>query len=279
MLPIGPDDVEAVSDFLHAHLNPRVPPSRWAALLQPPWGRVGPNLGFKLVAGDDRIVGVYVAVYSIRDDGAIRVCNLAAFCVLEEHRSHSLRLLRALLRQKGWVITDLSPSGVVPALNERLGFQHLDASTRLVLNRPRLRRRGQVTTNPEVLDAVLTDEDAAVFRDHRDAPASRHVLVEDDDGYGYLVYRRDRRKRLPLFASPLYAGGDPGVLQRLWPAVSAHLLTSGIPAVLAEQRVLGFTPTGPGTDLAQSRPKMARRDLPVQVATNHLYSELALLEW
>lgn len=279
VLPIGPDDSRAVMDFLHQHLNTRVPPARWAALLNPPWGQVGPNQGFKLVNGHHQIVGVYVAVYSIRSGGAVRVCNLAAFCVLEEHRSRSLLLLRALLRQKDWVMTDLSPSGVVPALNERLGFEHLDTSTRLVLNRPRLSRRNRISTDPAVLQAVLRGADATVFADHRHAAAARHLLVQDEHGHGYLVFRRDRRKRLPLFASPLYAGGDPGALRRMWPAVSAHLLAQGLPATLAEKRVLGFTPSGPGRDLEQPRPKMSRGTLPPEAASNSLYSELTLLEW
>ena len=279
LLPIGLDDVEPVSMFLHEHLNPRVPPHRWAALLRPPWGVVGPNQGFKLVDGDNRIVGAQVAVYSIRDEEAVRVCNLAAFCVLKEHRTHSLSLLRALLRQKGWVVTDLSPSGVVPKLNERLGFHHFDVSTRLVFNRPRLIHHGEVIARPDALRAILTGADATVYNDHCDAPACRHVLVQDEDGYGYLVYRRDRRKRLPLFASPLYSGGDPRILRRLWPAVSAHLLARGMPAVLAEERVLGFTPAGPGIDLAGPRPKMYRGDLSLDASTDHLYSELTLLEW
>ena len=280
LTPIGLDDLEPVSAFLHAHLNPRVPPHRWAALLRPPWGVVGPNQGFKLIDGHHRIVGVQVAVYSIRGEGTVRVCNLAAFCVLQEHRAHSLSLLRAVLRQKGWVITDLSPSGVVPALNERLGFRHLDASTRLVVNRPRLPHGGgEVSASPDVLRAVLTGSDATVFDDHRDAPAARHLVVRAEDGYGYLVYRRDRRKRLPLFASPLYSGGDSRILHRWWPAVSAHLLARGMPAVLAEERVLGFRPAGPGIDLARPRPKMYRGDLSPEAASDHLYSELTLLEW
>ena len=61
---------------------------------------------------------------------------------------HSLRLLRELLRQKGYVFTDLSPSGNVPAMNERLGFRHLDVSTRLVVNRPSASRRVEVTALP-----------------------------------------------------------------------------------------------------------------------------------
>ena len=119
--PITADDVDSVSRYLHEHLNHRVPVRAWAGLLQPSWDGQGPNHGFQLVS-DGRIVGVYVAVYSFTA-GRLPVCNLAAFCVLEDHRAHSLRLVRALLAQKGFVFTDLSPSGSVPAMNERLGVR------------------------------------------------------------------------------------------------------------------------------------------------------------
>ena len=57
-------------------------------------------------------------------DGRVeRFCNLGAWCVLPEHRFHALRLLKALLAQDGYHFTDLSPSGNVVGLNERLGFR------------------------------------------------------------------------------------------------------------------------------------------------------------
>ena len=130
--------------------------------MRPPWASSGPNHGFQLIDAHDHVVGAYVAVYSTARRGARSVCNLAAFCVLEEHRTHSLRLLRELLRQKGYVFTDLSPSGNVPAMNERLGFHHLDASTRLVVNRPSASRRVEVTALPARLEAVLEGDDASV---------------------------------------------------------------------------------------------------------------------
>ncbi|PZF85515.1 hypothetical protein C1I92_05080 [Jiangella anatolica] len=228
------------------------------------------------------MVGVYAAVYSERDIAGERVafCNLAAFCVLEEYRTHSLRLVRALLGQKGYVFTDLSPSGNVIALNERLGFTRLDTATRLVANLPRISGRGtRVTTDPAALERTLTGRDADVYRDHREAPAAQHLLVERDGAHGYLVYRRDRRKRLPLFATPLYAGGDRGVLRQAWPAVGAHLLRQGLPLTLAERRVLGFAPGGPGTELSQPRPKMFRAADVDPESIDHLYSELTLVRW
>ncbi len=64
------------------------------------------------------------------------------------------------------------------------------------------------------------------------------------DGYAYLMYRRVRRKRLGLFAAPIFVGGDPALLRDAWPQVAARLLRHGLVVTLAERRVLGFTPTG-----------------------------------
>jgi hypothetical protein len=223
-------------------------------------------------------VGAYLAVYSTRDDGPNSVCNLAAFCVIDQYRIHSLRLVRALLRQSEYLFTDLSPSGNVPAMNERLGFRHLDTSTRLVLNTPRPARRVTVTASPAALERTLVGRDAIVYRDHRGAAAARHALVLHDSGYAYLMYRRDRRKRLPVFASPLYSGGDTPVMEASWPAVGSHLLSQGLVATLAERRVLGFTPGGIGWELVRPRIKMYRGEVDAE-HVDYLYSELTLLQW
>ncbi|MET0828679.1 MAG: hypothetical protein ABWY26_04105, partial [Microbacterium sp.] len=133
--PISSADADDVSHFLRDHLNPRVSLDAWKVLISPPWNGESPNLGFQLVV-DSEIVGAYVAVYSERDIDGVprRFCNLAAFCVRDEHRSHSFRLVRALLAQKGFDFTDFSPSGNVVALNSRLGFTTLDTATGVVPN-------------------------------------------------------------------------------------------------------------------------------------------------
>lgn len=279
--PIGENDAAAVSVFLHDHLNSRVSPAAWRAILAPPWSAAAPNHGFQLVAGDT-ILGVYVAVYSEREvDGEPRrFCNLAAFCVLEDYRTHSFRLMRAILAQKGFEFTDFSPSGNVKALNERLGFVALDTSTRLAPNLPRLARRGlTVSDDPAVVTGVLTGQDARVYRDHLAAPAARHIVVIAHGEYGYLVVRKDRRKRLPLFTSPLYVGGSRDLLRSAWPQIGSHLLIRHAAlATLAEGRVLGFLPTL-GIDLGTPRAKMVRSSTVPGEAIDYLYSELTLLEW
>jgi hypothetical protein len=279
--PIRTDDADAVADFLHRHLNSRVGPTAWRAILTPPWSTDAPNHGFQLVV-DDTIVGAYVAVYSDRvvAGEARRFCNLAAFCVLEEHRAHGLRLVRAILAQKGFEFTDFSPSGNVRALNERLGFSVLDTTTRLSPNLPCLPRPGfTVSGDPAVIARVLTGEDVGVYRDHRNAAAARHIVVLVRGAYGYVIVRKDRRKRLPLFASPLYVGGNRSVLRAAWPQIAWHLLIRhGAVATLAEKRVLGFLP-GLGLDLRTPRTKMLRSKTMPAASLDYLYSELTLLEW
>lgn len=279
--PITDEDADQVAEFLHDHLNSKVSRASWGTILAPPWSVEAPNHGFQLVV-DDAIVGAYVAVYSERDvDGEKRrFCNLAAFCVREEYRAHSLRLMRAILGQRGFEFTDLSPSGNVVALNLRLGFVALDTATRLAPNLPRIPRRGfTVSDDPAVIAGVLQGRDARIYRDHRDAPAARHIVVIAHGEYGYLVVRKDRRKRLPLFASPLYVGGCRDLLRSAWPQVGSHLLLrQGALATLAEHRVLGFVPIF-GFDLRAPRSKMFRGANLSSDAIDYLYSELSLLEW
>ncbi|WP_158866139.1 hypothetical protein [Leifsonia sp. AG29] len=279
--PITTADAPRAAAFLHEQLNPRVSAEQWSRLLLPPWGDdTAPNRGFQLV-DEERIVGVYAAVYARRTlDGSERdVCNLAAFCVLEEHRAHSVRLVRALLAQRGYVFTDFSPSGNVVAMNERLGFRRLDTAARLVANVPAVSRGTmRVTEEPRDLAATLQGAEAVAYRDHREAPAARHLLVDDGENYAYLVYRRERRKRLPLFAVPLHVGGDRQLLLSAWPQVGAHLLRRGFPLTLAERRVLGFAPPGPGR-FVENRPKMVRSKEVDAAGIDYLYSELALVEW
>lgn len=279
--PITDADVPLVARFLHDELNPRVPVDAWRTLLLPPWDGSPPNHGF-LLRSEGRVVGAYAAVYSVRkiDGASVAVCNLAAFCVREEHRMHSLRLVRALLKQRDLVFTDLSPSGNVVAMNERLGFERLGGGTRLVLNLPHARRaRVRVSADPGRLAATLSGRDAEVYRDHRAAPAARHVLVQRGDDHAYLVFRVDSRKRLRLFATPLYVGGNRELLRDVWRHVRTHLFVAHrLPFTLAEPRLLHFAPPL-GIALRDPRPRMVRGSAWPGSDVDYLYSEFALLEW
>lgn len=277
--PVEEADLPEVGRFLHDHLNPRITAEGWARSLVPTWATDAPGHGVCLRQGD-ALLGVYAAFFSERPVGGrvLRVCNLAAWCVLEEHRAHALRLLRALLATGCDVYTDLSPSGTAVPIDERLGFGHLDTTTSLRLNVPAWspRARVRLVTDPARVAALLTGRDAQVYRDHAAARAVRHVVLLVDGAPCYVVYRRVRRKGLPLFASLVHVGA-PDLLPRGVARLGAHLARSGMPVLLAERRVAGGPL--PASRTVAGRPKLFRGDGVDPGDVDDLYSEITCVAW
>ncbi len=92
------------------------------------------------------------------------------------------------------------------------------------------------------------------------------------------MFRRARRKNLPLFASILYTGN-----RELFPEIAhyvfRHLLFRyGIAATLAELRVVGKRPKL-SIMLKSPRPKMYRSTTLRPDQIDDLYSELTCVAW
>jgi hypothetical protein len=282
--PITDADVRPVAEFLHAHLNTRVPADSWADAMRVPWQVDAPNHGFALVDeanGADAIVGAYLAFYSTRqiEGRTERFCNLGAWCVRPGQRLHSVKLLKALLAQDGYHFTDLSPSGNVVPLNTRLKFRFLDTTTALMPNLPwpSLPGRYRISSDPAVIEATLTGGELRLYRDHARTRAAHHVVLTRGDQWCYVIFRRDRRRNLPLFASILHVS-DPALFRAMTRPLSRHLLLRhGIVASLAELRVVNHRPR-PSLLLRAHRRKMFRSPLePDQI--DYLYSELVCVAW
>lgn len=282
LLPITHADVSTVGDFLHRNLNERVSASAWGAALLAPSTSRPPNHGFMLRAGDD-IVGVYLAFYSERvfAGPVLRICNLAAWCVLDDYRSHGLRLARALLAQRGYEFTDLSPSGNVVALNRRMKFREIDTATDLSVNLPWpiWSRRTRIESRPDRIASLLSGRDLEIYLDHRRSAAARHLVVVRGVERCYVMFRRDRRRNLPLFASLLYVS-NPEVFRASARIIERHLLLRhGLPATLIERRLVGGAAVRPAFALRSPRPKMFRSDALAPDQVDYLYSELAWVAW
>jgi hypothetical protein len=276
--PLRTDDLPEVGLFLHAHLNPRLSAQQWADSLRPTWETQEPDHGFVLRAGDS-VVGVYGAFYAHRllAGRTEKFCNLAAWCVLDDYRAHSLRLLRAMLAQPGYTFTDLSPSGNVIPINERLGFVRLDTSGSLVANLP-WSAGGRVVTDQASVQAALGEHDRQIHQDHTGAAAARHVVVDAGGRACYVVYRRVRRKRLPLFARVLYVS-DPEVFRSVAARFYRHLLwRHAIPFTLVERRFAGAPPWH-AVALRSPRPAMVRSSTVDPADVDYLYSELTCVPW
>jgi hypothetical protein len=276
--PIRRDDIPAVAEFLHSHLNERVPAAAWARALDAPWHVEAPNAGFMLLDGG-AVVGANLAFYSERivEGSPERFCNLGAWCVLPEYRFHALRLLKALLAQDGYHFTDLSPSGSVVGLNERLGFRFLDTTTTVVPNLP-WPGRGLISSDPAVLERTLTGKELQRYRDHAHAAAARHLVLMRGGQWCYVVFRKDRRKGLPVFASILHVS-DPELFRAMARPLARHLLLRhGALATLVERAVVEHRPRLSLT-VDSPRRKMFRSPSLEPAQIDYLYSELVCLAW
>jgi len=279
--PIVGASLGRVGQFLHENLNRRLSAAEWTEVARTPWAVDAPNHGFMLVAGA-RIVGVYLALYSKRviDGETYPICNLAAWSVLDDFRAQGLRLLRAMLNQGGYHFTDLSPSGNVVPLNIRLGFRVLDTAAALVPNFlcPLWSRSLRVIADPLEVEGKLEGRELEIYRDHVHAKAAHHLLLVHGSETSYVIFRKDRRKNLPLFASILYVGNI-----KLFESASHHfyryiLLHYGIPFTIAEFRIVGHKPRF-SIMLRSPRPKMYRGALLRPEQIDYLYSELTCVAW
>jgi hypothetical protein len=279
--PITHADVRQVADFLHAQLNTRVSADHWAAALDVPWDVEYPNAGFMLLDGGE-VVGVQLAFYSERtiDGRRERFCNLGAWCVSPEYRFHALRLLKAALGQPGYHFTDLSPSGNVVGVNERLNFRFLDTTTALVPNLPWPNWPGRdvISSDPQLIERTLNGHELELYRDHAAAGAARHLVLIRGDDWCYVVFRKDRRKKLPLFASVLRVS-NPALFRAMARQFARHLLLHhGAVVTLAEERVVGYRPRLSYV-LRSPRRKMFRSPSLAPDQIDYLYSELVCVSW
>jgi hypothetical protein len=277
--PIMRETVGEVGDFLHRSMGERVSRASWVRAMNVPWSVDAPNYGYLLRAGG-AVVGAHLAYYSRREiRGEVwDICNLGAWTVDQEYRLSGLWLLKALLAQNGYHFTDLSPSGNVVPINERLSFSHLDTTSALTLNTSPLPSRAEVSSEPEIVEAHLAEEDRRVYLDHRDTAAARHAVLVYGARSCYIMFRHDRRKGMSLFVSILHVS-DPELLHRHFGAFSRFALRQhGAVATLSELRVVGRQP--PFSRLIpRPRPKMFRSSALTANDVDYLYSELECLEW
>jgi hypothetical protein len=281
VVPITPADARRVAEFLQAHLDERVSVDHWARALDPPWAVDRPNAGFMLLDGN-AVVGVQLAFYAERtiDGRPERFCNLGAWCVLPAYRFQSLRLLKTVLGQEGYHFTDLSPNSDVAGINSRLSFRFLDTTTALVPNLPwpTLPGRNLVSSDPALIERTLTGDDLQLYHDHATAGAARHLVLIRDDDWCYVIFRKDRRKQLPLFVSVLYVS-NAALFRRMARPLCRHmLLHHGAAATLVEHRIVGYRPRF-GFTVPSPRRKMFRSPSLEASQIDDLYSEMVCVAW
>ena len=94
-----------------------------------------------------------------------------------------------------------------------------------------------------------------------------------------MIFRRDRRKGLPLFASILHVS-NPELFRRDAGPLARHLLLRhGVPAMLVELAVVEHRPRPVAAAVDSPRRKMFRSPSLAPAQIDYLYSELVCLAW
>ena len=163
-------------------------------------------------------------------------------------------------RAPGYHFTDLSPSGNVVRLNRRLRLHVARHGDRArpepsAPADPAPRQSLRLITEPsEISEQLSRAASGTLYEDHVGAAAAHHlVLARERETPATSLFRRDRRKNLPLFASLIYVG-DPVLFRAGQRLVYRHLLLRHrIPFTLVELRVSGSRPRGPSCSAPRGR--------------------------
>jgi len=195
------EDLDDVYYFLSNNFDPGVKLDIWRSAFNCSWMPEKPNNGFMLVA-NKTIVGVFCAFYSQRQTqkGIQNTCNTSTWFVLDEYRSHSLKLMATMLGQKGFLFTSLSASPNVYELHRIFGFRSYVTTLVAIPNLPKLNyvsKRLEILTDPESMGRCLDSEVKQISIDHRDIPTIQQIIFHTADEALLVIFDIRRVRGVP----------------------------------------------------------------------------------
>ncbi|MGB5337771.1 MAG: hypothetical protein WBO06_01620, partial [Gammaproteobacteria bacterium] len=266
--------------FLTRNLSNVRTADEWASAFRQHWGIEKPNNGFMLRV-DGKIVGGIGAIYSQRPvrGKPERFCNITSWCVLDQYRSQSMRLAMALTSQPDFHFTDLTPTEVVSRTLQFLKFKPMNERQAVWPNPPwpfSVFAGVRVITDANVIEKVLSPEDARVWLDHRHLPWLNHLAVGRPGDFCHVVYKKTRLRGLP--GAFVLGFSSPGQLVKYRNALGNHLLFKhGLVFTRVESRLLTRVPR-PSIELAGYRSKVFRSATLNEADISNLYTEIVALD-
>lgn len=215
---------EIYSSFLKDD-DPRSTENDWKMLFAPSMAKEE-IYGYALTNAA-RIVGILGTCFSSRIIGGEkkRFCNLHSWFVNQEHRGHSLMLMRPVLRLADHTITDFTPTAQVCEISKRLGFKELDSTAKILLPfRTKKNDEGiswHSTFDKAEIANRLSDADRILLKDHG-GNSCCHMLISNGSEYCYIIYSRVERHRIP-YCYIHYLSNKP-MFSRLQGGVRAMLM-------------------------------------------------------
>jgi len=195
------EDLEDVYYFLSSNFDPELKLDIWLKAFNHSWMPEKPNNGFMLEE-NGTVVGVFCAFYSQRKTrkGTHYVCNTSTWFVLDTYRSHSLKLMAAMLGQKGFLFTSLSASTNVYELHRRFTFQSYVTTLIAIPNLPKLNyfsKRLEILVDPESIGRSLDTDIQQIRLDHIDIPTVQQIVFRAADEALLVIFDIRRIRGIP----------------------------------------------------------------------------------
>lgn len=199
--PVDDENLPEFCQFLYDHLNSDRSVDEWVKSFRPVWQGAPPNHGYLIRDTENSVVGGIGAIYSTQlIQGKLeQFCNITSWCVIEQYRSQSMRLAMSLTSQKGYTITDFSPTRVVSDTLRFLKFKPLQEGATVFANLPSVNGilgGGSVLTAERDIELALRDNDLQIYKDHKNYPWLNHIILKSGDQYCHVIYKPMKLKSL-----------------------------------------------------------------------------------
>jgi hypothetical protein len=189
------DDFEIVYPLLLEFNNPHITKEHWRQLFVDHSGCQDGRFGYIMFDGQSAVgfIGTTFSERIFRGE-KLRLCNMSAWVVKNEYRSHSLSLFAKVTANKTTTFTNITPNPQVVRVCQKMGFTLMDKSERIIL--PSLtgmrRRSAKVLTERGDVEAALSGEQLKICRDHS-LPWNRHALIQTPEGECYVMMNRSEK--------------------------------------------------------------------------------------
>ncbi len=164
-------------------------PNNWDGLFNYSWKPAGMPYGYAIF-NDEKIVGFLGTIFSERrmHGKTWTCCNTTCWFVEPEFRNQmqTLRLFAPILKMKGLLITNLTPSDGAIRICEQFGYKSLDQEQVVVPVLPlpafAIGKRPLVSFDPNEIKRYLTAEEEKIFRDHEGLKCKHFLIRERHSG-------------------------------------------------------------------------------------------------
>ena len=196
------EDLDDVYRFVSRNFDLGVKLATWRLAFNRSWMHEKPNNGFMLVA-DKTIVGVFCALYSQQRTrkGIQNICNTSTWFVMDAYRSHSLKLMAAMLDQKGFLFTSLSASPNVHELHRIFGFRSYVTTLVAIPNLPKLTyvsKKLEILVDSKSMGKYLDSDVKQISIDHTGIPKVQQIVFRAADEALLIIFDIRRVRGVPV---------------------------------------------------------------------------------